>query len=684
MTARRSQPTSPTSAASVEAPAPARGPVGAPGPHEEPGTLEVQTPLARGLTLALLTFLGLASGLSAAADGFYDLTVWGPITVGMLALALGLVLADPARPRLLPALAVGGLVGLWGWSWLSSTWAESADNALVSAGRWALYAAMLMAMLLLMRTRRDRWVPLSFAAAGVVAIGLYVLLHLLLGGGEGLFLGGRLQDPLGYVNGQAGYFLLGFWPCVAVAEQVRNKLLAGLAAGAAVVLASLMFLSETRGVLPGFAVSAVIMLLVVPGRPRRIWVLLAVGIGVAVISRPLLDVYQHLPRGGAEADPERVKDAARAIVVAGLVVAAAWAAARLLFGRVAATGTGVRKALWWADGALAIVALIAALTSLTIAIGHPIRRIHQQYDDFINLRVQNTSQTRFLSGGGHRYDYWRIAWLEFKGEPWRGLGAGNYDRRYFLERRTDEDIRQPHSLPLQALSELGVVGGLALLAFVGAVLAGLWRIARRGRESIALRMLAVAAGGAFVAWLMHTSVDWLHIIPGVTGVALCAAAALLAPWSRRPPERRLGTWRVVAVLVAAVAIIAAADSVGRIAAADKYRSDASDKLRSDPVEALKLANRSLALNGQSLPAVVVKAAAYARLNDYRDARAALLEGIRLEPNNAVTWALLGDLAVRRGDFRAARRAYRRASRLDPRNDLLRSLANDPRSALPGR
>jgi O-Antigen ligase len=639
----------------------------------------------RGLTLALLAFLGLASGLSAAADGFYDLTVWGPITVGILALALGLVLADPARPRLVPALAVGGLTALWAWSWLSRTWAESADNALVSAGRWALYAAMLAAMLLLMRTRRDRWVPVSFAAAGVVAIALYVLLHMLLGGGEDLFFGRRLQDPLGYVNGQAGYFLLGFWPCVAVAEQARNKVLAGVAAGAAVVLASLMFVSETRGVLPGVVVSAAIMLLVVPGRPRRVWVLLAVGIGVAAISRPLLDVYQHLPTTpGADTDPQLVKDAARAIVVAALVVAAAWTAARFLFGRLAAIGTGVRTGLRWADGVLAVVALVAALVSLTVAIGHPIRRIHQQYDDFVALRVQNTSQTRFLSGGGHRYDYWRIAWHEFKAEPWRGLGAGNYTRRYFLERRTDEDIRQPHSLPLQVLSELGVVGGLALLAFVGAVLAGLWRIARRGRQLLGLRMVAVAAGGAFVAWLMHTSVDWLHIIPGVTGVALCAAAALLAPWSRRPPERRLGPWRVVAVLVAAVAIIAAADSVGRIAAADKYRIDGRDKLRSDPVEALKLANRSLALNDQSLPAVVVKAAAYARLGDYRDARAALLDGIRLEPHNAVTWALLGDLAVRRGHFRAARRAYRRASTLDPRNDLLRSLAKDPRSALTGR
>ena len=54
-----------------------------------------------------------------------------------------------------------------------------------------------------------------------------MVLRMLDGDVESLFFGGRLRDPLGYVNGQAGYFLLGFWPCVALAEQERSKVLAG-------------------------------------------------------------------------------------------------------------------------------------------------------------------------------------------------------------------------------------------------------------------------------------------------------------------------------------------------------------------------------------------------------------------------------------------------------------------------
>ena len=99
------------------------------------------------------------------------------------------------------------------------------------------------------------------------------------------------------MNGQAGYFLLGFWPCIALAEQARSRVLAGLGAAFALVLASLMLLSQTRGVIPALVVSAVVVLAVVPGRPRRVWALVAVAIGLVAIAGPLLDVYRDLPPG---------------------------------------------------------------------------------------------------------------------------------------------------------------------------------------------------------------------------------------------------------------------------------------------------------------------------------------------------------------------------------------------------
>jgi O-antigen ligase len=496
---------------------------------------------------------------------------------------------------------------------------------------------------------------------------------------EALFCGGRLRDPLGYVNGQAGYFLLGFWPCVALAEQERSKVLAGLGAAAALLLGALLVLSQTRGILPATAASALVILGLVPGRSRRIFALAVIGLGLVAISAPLLDVYQNVPEGQA-ADPELVKLAARRILLAAVAVGVAWSLAQLVLDRLTSgespTAAWMRRGERFVAAAVAAVAVLAAI----IVVGDPVDKVRQQYDDFVNLRVNDPGSTRFLSGGGYRYDYWRVAWLEFKDAPLRGQGAGNYDDLYFVERRTTEDIRQPHSVEMQTLAELGLVGMLFLLLFAGAVLAGLWRQSRRARELLQRRMVAVAAGGAFVAWLAHTSVDWLHNIPGVTGVALCAAAALVAPWARRRGSSLSA--RIVAVGLVGLAAVAAADSVGRLAYADKDRIDARDSLRSDPVEALRLANRSLSLNDASVPALYIKSAAYARLGRYRESRGALLQAVEVEPRDHLTWALLGDLAARRGKFGQARAYYKRSLALNPRSPFLKALAKNPRGAIP--
>ena len=40
--------------------------------------------------------------------------------------------------------------------------------------------------------------------------------------------------------------------------------------------------------------------------------------------------------------------------------------------------------------------------------------------------------------------------------------------------------------------------------------------------------------GILVAWLVHTSVDWIHLLPGVTAIAIVAAVCLV----RRPEQPR--------------------------------------------------------------------------------------------------------------------------------------------------
>jgi hypothetical protein len=642
----------------------------------------------RGIAPVLLAPLGAGFGASVFAEGFYDITVWGPIGIGLLALLLALVVWAPARIRGPAAAALGALVALSLWSWISISWAESDEQAQIATARWMMYAAAFGVFLLLLRNRRDRLLVLGSTAAGVLAVALYVAVTMLGSDGPSLFLGGRLRDPLGYPNGQAGYFLVGLWPFVALAELARKPLLAGVGMAGAFLIACLLLVGQTRGVLPGVGVSAVAVLLLVPGRGRRLWVLIVIGVALAVCSDPLLDVYRDAPAGsGVELPRTLTENAATAMLLGALVLGVLWTCVQyLLSGPVRrAAGdeqTGVVLARLATAAAIAIVA-IGALGVLA-AVDDPAGKVKRQYDEFVNLQVgDERTDSRFFSGGGYRYDYWRVALGQFKDNPLKGLGAGNYDRTYFLERRTNEDIRQPHSIELQMLSELGLVGGVALLAFLLSAGAGLWAHARRSRENDLDRVVAVAAGGALIAWLAHTSVDWLHITPGITGMALVAAAVLVSPWVTPSRARFRSPVRLAATAATALAVVAATQTLAKPTAANYLRIDSQDELASDPVKVLKHANQALAIQDDSMRALYAKSAAYARLDRYGDARAALSEAARLEPHDHLPWALLGDLAGRRGGFGAARRYYRRAYRLNPKSAQLEQLTNDPRSALRG-
>lgn len=662
----------------------------------EPGAVVVSGPaIAREratgrrpwLSAIIVTVLGLAASLSPFAAGYYDSAVWVPVGLGLVTLVAAGVIARPPRLGLGAAVALVGLAFGF-WQLLSATWAQSAQQAILEGNRTLVLAAVVGLGLVTIRSERYSALLVGVLAAGTAAVAGAVTLRMLSGDLGDLFLSGRLDQPLGYINAQATVFAVGLWLSFAAMER-RRALIAGLGAALATLFACLILLSQSRGAAIAVLASVVVVLLVVPGRLRRAYALVSVGVGVALASGPLLGVYDAFGAGLPLGPP--AQDAIRAALLSSVLVGVVWGALTAVHGAVLRSGRGseVRRI----SAAVLATVGVAALVAGTVNAGRIADRVGDQYQAFVRLSeptgsiVPTGTSSRLVSGAGNRYDYWRVAWDAFKDAPVRGVGAGNYDRPYFAGRTTTEDIRQPHSLELQALSETGLVGAGLLLALLVGTALGARRAARAAREDDLARATTVAALGGLTAWLAHTSVDWMHLLPGVAAVALLLAAVLLRP--RDEPTvgpadstRQLSRGRQVAIAGGlALAIVLAGASLSRQGLSELFQDRARSALPAAPARAITEADRSLRLDPEAVPTYYVKAAAQARFNRGADAERTLLQAAAKEPSDSVTWALLGDLAVRRGQFARAAAYYERGVEFNPRDPSLTELSRDPRRAL---
>jgi tetratricopeptide (TPR) repeat protein len=661
-----------------------------------------------------LAVLGLGAGISPLFSSYYNTGVW--LVLGLVLTLAAAVAAVALSPRVTTpaALAFAGVAGLGLWSLASTAWAHGAESATVDANRWLAYAALLLLMLVLVRSRRHVVVLLGAVGIGMAVVAASVLLRMLGSDPGTLFLGGRLNAPLGYINGEGCAFALACWFSLALAER-REAPLAAVGAAASVGFACLTLMSQSRGAAISLFVAVLVALAVIPGARRRILALAIVAGGVALAAGTLVKVYTAGQAGTLS--PSVGHHAAVAIILAAAAVGVLWGAgvvltAALERGRPAAAITLQRTASVLAALVIAAPLAVAVVRSSTIE-----RTLRTQWNAFVHLSDTGSAsplatQTRLFSGAGNRYDYWRIAWHTFTAHPVAGVGAGNYAAAYYRNRRTTESIENPHSLELQTLAELGVVGALLLLVALGGVVLGARRLRRAARGSPAARTAMVAATGASVVWLVDTSGDWMHLLPGVSAVALAAAtvlcrpgvfepAALTAPTSSREaaasaptasreavaptPERtpRVRIGPLAGAAAAAFVLAVSGASLLRSGLVRHYLDQAHAELASDSAGAIANANRALRLDGSSLDAYELKAAGQARFDLAGAARSTLLAAVKEDPDDFVTWTLLGDLEVRLHDFSAAGTYYGRAHQLDPNDPTIAALAAHPAGALAG-
>ncbi len=137
--------------------------------------------------------------------------------------------------------------------------------------------------------------------------------------------GGRLVYPTGYPNANAAQWLMAAWPALLLARSERLPwALRGVLAGAAVLLAAVALLSQSRGSLYATPVMLVLVFALLPGRTRTFAVLVPMAAGIAAAAPAVLRVGDHL-RGGEVVRATRPQRVARrrssASLAVGLVVA---------------------------------------------------------------------------------------------------------------------------------------------------------------------------------------------------------------------------------------------------------------------------------------------------------------------------------------------------------------------------
>lgn len=630
--------------------------------------------------VALLVAAALAC--SPLAFGYYAFTTWAPLGIGAVVLLVMLAFGPAPRLGRDAGLASAGLGLMLVLSFASILWAESRDSAWTAANQLAVYGVVFAIGLLAIRTRITACATMSVLGLPALLGAAVLAVEFAAGGGGGPFLQGRLQAPMGYINGTAGLFAMGIWPWLGLAERLDSRRMRAAALGAAALIASTALLTQSRAIVLAGVVAVVLVLVAAPGRARRGVNLLIVLATVAATAHWTLRVYSstgpdQLLRPGAAT----IRQAGLALIGAALLGAALKAATSAAGAR---TPELRRERLLTGLGRGLLAATLVAVIAGGVA-EH--RRITTQWHDFTALKAEQAAGNRFLAlGGGYRYDLWRVALAEFAGDPLGGVGAGNYADQYYLRRHQLEDVTVPHSLELQMLAELGVGGVLGLLLFLTGVLAA--ALSRR-RATLASGdpALKVAALGMFVAWLAATSVDWLYDIPGLAGMATLAAAVLVArapaavdasapvdqqlanrrsAWALRPRRQQI-------TLVATLGLLAlSAASLGRQYVAMLYSDSGSGLAVERPAQALQRLRTAEQLDPWSLATQYAVASAYAQLDDRVAARAALLRAQQLEPQNYVPPTLLGDIATRAGDARTALTAYRRALRLDPLEPALQA------------
>jgi hypothetical protein len=602
-------------------------------------------------------------GFGVTTRAYAGISAWWLLGIGA-AIGLGVVRTRLDRFAL---WALGLLAAFAVWTLISIAWAPDAERAFNKFDQVSLYVAVLAIAVVLGRTI-SAYVVVSGAALGAAGIAGVSLVSRLFPSTFGVQASScfpdvynRLCFPLGYWNGLGIEVALAYPLLFALMTSRRSRSLSALAVLPLPVIAAVMYLTSSRG---AYVAGAVAVIAFVAITPRR-WAALAAILLAAVEAAVALATIQprHELVNGDMTNPIAVQQGhhtAVVLAIAAVVGALAWYGLTWLAPRVPAPPQIAGRGL---------AALFVVLVIVGIVLAHPGARFHDftssSFASCTNTDQSCIEQHLLSSSGSGRWQFWGAAIHQFEAHPLQGGGAGSWFY-WWLQHQTSIYSQSAHSLYLESLAELGIVGfllilGSVLVALVGAV-----------RSAFALASAEVAAAAACaIAFFVAAAYDWVWELAGITvlGMGMVGLALGAAPSARLIPWRRENLVRPAVALAAVGAVIAQFIVLSaNLHLNDSYTASNNEAARSATAQAL--AAKALEPWAAS-PYLQLGELAQAE-GRYAVARGWLAQAIDHSPLDSSLWAVAARLDLLRGRIVIADTEYRRARMLWPGNPLLTS------------
>lgn len=619
------------------------------------------------LAFGLIVYLGLNGGAyDPLVHDQVGIAAWWLLLVGIAVGAL-----PRRRPRALAWCALGLFAAFVAWTALSLGWTESEDKTFADLARVVTYLGVFALAVFAYDQGARRIVgAVVTAIAAIAGIALLSRLHPTWfpeAGQTAAFLSSgqkRLSYPLNYWNALAALIAMGLPLMLHVTASAKSVLIRAAAAASLPAMALAGFFTLSRGGIAAAILALAVFFAFTSDRLPKLLTLLVAGAGSAILvsAATQRDALQDglVNVAGRQQGDEMLAIVLAVCFVVGLIQAGL--SLTLRKGKRPRWTRVSRKQSFVAASVALVVVLVAAA-----AVDVP-GRASAGWDEFKEGGGPGRGTERLSSVAGEsRYQFWSAAVKQNSTKPLTGTGSGTFEFWWARNGDSSDTVRDTHSLYMQTLGELGVVGLALLVAFLGVVLIGGGYHALHSDPR--QRPLRAAVLASCVAFCLTAVVDWIWQIP-VLPVALLLLASALMPAGARPAEGRGSAFALPVRLAFAAAAVAGIVAIAiPLASATLLRQSEADAREGDLSAALRAARSAQNVQPGAAGPRLQQALLLEAQGAFGPAATAARAATERESTNWRNWLVLSRIEAQQGEAAAAARDYRRAKSLNPHFSL---------------